>query len=173
MLPHIWGRARSTCLKFLCLFQGYPLFDYEVLSLPTNLGTVFSTLYCSFKNCSLVSSVLHGSHISRSTGRSSTARRYQIIWLKHSQACYRVAKKKKLNGIKIPITNRSSLYKENHIPGVKREFPFYQYCRQSLTFLWKTMTFFDTMVTQLRRVNGKKSGKKSLFIIPCNQNVKI
>jgi len=35
------------------------------------------------------------------------------------------------------------------------------------------MTFFDTMVTPLRRVNGKKYEKKGLFIIPCNQNVKI
>lgn len=97
------------------------MFDFEVLSLPTNLGTVFSTLYCSSKNCALVSSVLHGSHMSRSVGRSSTARRYQISWVKHSQACHRVVKKKKkLNGIKIPITNRSSKYKENHIPGVKR-----------------------------------------------------
>lgn len=33
--------------------------------------------------------------------------------------------------------------------------------------------FFDTTVTQLRRVNAKKYEKKRLFIIPCNQNVKI
>lgn len=97
------------------------MFDYEVLSLCTKLAAEFSTLYCSSKNCALVSSVFHGSHVSRSVGRSFIAKRYQIIWVKHSQACSRVVKKKKkLNGIKISVTNHSSLYKENCIPGVKR-----------------------------------------------------
>lgn len=27
--------------------------------------------------------------------------------------------------------------------------------RQLLTFLWRTMTFLDTVATQLRRINGK------------------
>lgn len=44
--------------------------------------------------------------------------------------------------------------------------------RQSLTFLWRTMTFFDTMVTQLRRVNGRKYRKKKVRL-PRDQNVKI
>lgn len=132
----------------LCLFQGYQLSDYEVLSLPTNLGTVFSMLYCSPKHCALVSSVLHGSHISRSVGRSSIARRFQIIWVKHSQACYGVMKKT-LNGIK-PLLQTATLSikkitcQESTELGCK--FPFYLYL-QALTFLWKTMTFFDTMVT--------------------------
>lgn len=106
----------------MCLFQLYQLVDYKVLSLLTNLAFEFCTLYSSSKNGTLVSSLLHSSHVSRNAERSSIAKRYLIIWVKHPQACNKVVekKKKKLNGIKIYLPNHSPLSKENCMPGIKR-----------------------------------------------------
>jgi len=105
----------------MCLFQLYQLVNYKVLSLLTNLAFEFSTPYCSPTNCTLASSLLRSSHISRRAERSSVAKKYLIIWVEHSQACNKVVEKnKKLNGIKIYLTNPSPLYKENCMPGVKR-----------------------------------------------------
>lgn len=105
----------------ICLFQLYQPVNYKVFSLLRNLTFEFSTPHCSPENCTLVSSLLLSSHISRSAERSSIAKRHLIIWVKHSQACNKVVeKRKKLNGIKIYLTNHSPLYKENCMPGVKR-----------------------------------------------------
>lgn len=159
------------------LFQLYQLVDYKVFSLLTNLAFEFSILYCSSKNCTLVSSLLHSSHVSRSAEGSSIAKGYLIVWVKHSQACNKMVEKKKLNGIKIYLTSHSPCIKKIACQKSKElgcEFPWYQYS-QAITHLFiENNDLFCYSGDPAWKSKWKKSmGKKRLFIIPCNQNVKI
>lgn len=77
-----------------------------------------------------------------------------------------MVEKKKLNGIKIHLTSHSPCIKKIACQKSKElgcEFTWYQYLMPSLTSLQRIMTFFDTVVTRLERVNGKKVWKKRTF----------
>lgn len=160
----------------MCLFYLSTSLLKSVLSYQPSLW-IFHTVWLIYKWCSAFFSALQQPLPKWVLRDASLPKRYLRFWVNHSQARNTERQKRRRNQMEWKLILKCStlcikktLRQKSKESGCK--FSWYRHSQAITHLFMENSDLFDTMVTQLRRVNGKKFGEKKKSL-PWDQNVKM